>query len=194
MRPLPFVWPYALVFWSVMVWAFLPEFGIVWRARHTGSGTDAKSLQVILFGMNAASLGAFALAWVPALHFSSAYIVPAFWLGVGLMVSSSLLRRHCFRMLGESFTGDVRASSEQQVVTRGAYSILRHPSYTAGILLNAGTGLALGSWASALLMTVVSVAVYGYRISVEERALSAAIGEPYRQFMATRKRLIPFIY
>ena len=95
---------------------------------------------------------------------------------------------------GESFTGDVRASSDQQVVTRGAYSILRHPSYTGGILMNAGVGIALGSWASAMLMTAGSVAVYAYRIAVEERALLATIGAPYQEFMSTRKRLIPFVY
>ena len=39
-----------------------------------------------------------------------------------------------------------------------------------------------------------SIPVYSYRIAVEERALLAAIGEPYRQFMSTRKRLIPFVY
>jgi len=60
--------------------------------------------------------------------------------------------------------------------------------------MNAGVGLGLGSWASALLLTLVSAAVYSYRIAVEERALSAAIGDPYREFMATRKRLIPFVY
>ncbi len=110
------------------------------------------------------------------------------------MIAGSLLRRHCFRQLGASFTGDVRASSEQRVVTSGAYSLLRHPSYTAAIILNTGIGLALGSWASVIVLVVVSFAVYGYRISVEERALLAAIGEPYEQFMSTRKRLIPFIY
>ncbi len=193
MKPLPYVWPYALVFWTVFVWAFLPEFKII-RAARGGSSTDAKSLQVIMVGMNAAFLGAFFLAWVPSLRISTAYMVPTFWLGIALMISGSLLRRHCFRMLGQSFTGDVRASSDQQVVTRGAYSILRHPSYTAGILLNAGVGIALGSWASALLMTAGSFAVYSYRIAVEERALSATIGEPYREFMSTRKRLIPFVY
>jgi protein-S-isoprenylcysteine O-methyltransferase Ste14 len=36
--------------------------------------------------------------------------------------------------------------------------------------------------------------VYSYRIAVEERAMLAAIGEPYREFMRTRKRLIPFVY
>jgi len=194
MKPLPFVWPYALVFWGVFVWGFMREFGIVRRATRDRTAADAKSLQVIMFGMNIAFLGAFFLAWVPAVHFNAAYVAPAFWLGMAMIVGGGLLRRHCFRMLGESFTGDVRASSDQQVVTRGAYSILRHPSYTAGILMMGGVGIALGSWASALLMIAGSIAVYSYRIAVEERVLVAAIGAPYQEFMATRKRLIPFVY
>ena len=183
-----------LVFWLVMAWAFSPEFGVIRRARHTGNTTDARSLQLIMFGMNLAFLAGFFIAWLPVMRIGSAIVVPIFWIGIALMISGSLLRRHCFRMLGESFTGDVRASPDQQVVTRGAYSLLRHPSYTAGILMNAGVGLALGSWASVLLITAITLAVYSYRISVEERALLAAIGEPYREFMSTRKRLIPFLY
>ena len=97
-------------------------------------------------------------------------------------------------MLGASFTGDVRASADQEIVTRGAYAILRHPSYTAGILMNTGIGIALGSWGSAATLALVSFAVYSYRIMVEERALLAIIGEPYKRFMSTRKRLIPFVY
>jgi protein-S-isoprenylcysteine O-methyltransferase Ste14 len=97
-------------------------------------------------------------------------------------------------MLGTSFTGDVRAREDQEVVVRGAYRFLRHPAYTAGIILNAAVGVAMGSWASASLLAIASFLVYMYRISVEERALLSAIGEPYRQFMMTRKRLIPFIY
>jgi protein-S-isoprenylcysteine O-methyltransferase Ste14 len=36
--------------------------------------------------------------------------------------------------------------------------------------------------------------VYTYRVRVEERALLAAIGEPYRRFMQTRKRFVPFLF
>ena len=60
--------------------------------------------------------------------------------------------------------------------------------------MNAGAGLALGSWASTALLVVGSLAAYSYRIAVEERALLKAVGEPYREFMRTRKRLIPYIY
>jgi protein-S-isoprenylcysteine O-methyltransferase len=60
--------------------------------------------------------------------------------------------------------------------------------------MNTGIGLALGSWVSTALLLVTSLGIYGYRIAVEERALLAAVGEPYREFMRTRARLIPFIY
>ncbi|MDH3458564.1 MAG: isoprenylcysteine carboxylmethyltransferase family protein [Gemmatimonadota bacterium] len=194
MTPLAYVWPYALLFWTVFLWAFWPEFAIVRRAQRTQGASDSKSLQVILLGQSVAFVASFPLGWVSALQFAPAHRAAAFYAGVATLVAGSLLRRHCWRMLGSSFTGDVRAHAGQEVVSRGAYRILRHPSYTAGIMLNTGVGIALGSWASAALLAVASVAVYMYRMAVEERMLLAAIGEPYRQFMRTRKRLIPFVY
>jgi len=190
--PLPFVWPYALLFWAANFWAFSPEFRII-RRTQVGNTQDAKSRQVILLGTGIASVAAFPLAWVPALQISS-HRVGVFFLGVALLVSGSLLRRHCWRMLGAAFTGDVRARADQDVVTRGAYAVLRHPSYTAGIIMYTALGIALGSWASGIILAAASCAVYAYRIKVEERALLAAIGEPYERFMRTRKRLIPFVY
>lgn len=193
MTPLPFVWPFSLVFWVAFLWAFSPEFAIVKRARRAAGRDDAKSLQIIMLAQGLASVLAFPLAWVRAFQFPS-HRPTVFVIGVAVLIAGALLRRHCWRMLGSSFTGEVRASADQVVVTRGAYAILRHPSYTAGILMNTGIGIALGSWASAGIQAAASLAAYSYRIAVEERALLAAIGEPYRQFMSTRKRLIPFVY
>jgi protein-S-isoprenylcysteine O-methyltransferase Ste14 len=194
MRPLPFVWPYALVFWIVVLWAFAPEFGIVRRAQRQQTESDSNSLQVIMLGQGLAFFASYALAWIPSLQLPPSLRLTAFVVGTVMLIAGSVLRRHCFRMLGPSFTGDVRARTDQQVVDRGAYRIVRHPAYTAGIIMNTGVGVALGSWVSALLLAVASIAVYIYRISVEERTLLTVIGEPYRQFMTTRKRLIPFLY
>jgi protein-S-isoprenylcysteine O-methyltransferase Ste14 len=192
--PLPYVWPYALLFWVVFLWAFVPEFGIMRRARRAQGPSDSKSLQVIIAGQSLAFFVSFPLAWVPALQLMPAHRVAVFVGGVVAIVVGALLRRHCWRMLGASFTGDVQARADQSVVERGAYRLLRHPSYTAGILLNAGVGIALGCWVSAVLLTIASTAVYLYRMRVEERALLDMIGEPYARFMSTRKRLIPFVY
>jgi protein-S-isoprenylcysteine O-methyltransferase Ste14 len=192
--PLPYVWPYALLFWVVFLWAFVPEFGIMRRARRAQGPSDSKSLQVIIAGQSLAFFVSFPLAWVPALQLMPAHRVAVFVGGVVAIVVGALLRRHCWRMLGASFTGDVQARADQSVVERGAYRLLRHPSYTAGILLNAGVGIALGCWVSAVLLTIASTAVYLYRMRVEECALLDMIGEPYARFMSTRKRLIPFVY
>lgn len=197
MRPLLFVWPYWPAFWAVFIWAFSPEYRIVRKAKKPATASDspdAGSYRAIVLGMGIASLAAFPLAWVPTLRLPAAVQPIIFFLGIGTLVGGSLLRRHCWRLLGTSFTGDVRAHPNQAIVRTGAYALVRHPSYSAGILMNLGMGLALGSWGSATLLTLASVAVYSYRIAVEERTLLAVVGEPYREYMRTRRRLIPFIY
>jgi protein-S-isoprenylcysteine O-methyltransferase Ste14 len=193
MRPLPFVWPWALLFWTVHFWAFWPEFRIIRAARRNATTQDAKSIQVITGGMWIGYFAAYGLSAVAALQVP-VHRVAVFLTGVAVIVAGSLLRRHCWRLLGASFTGDVRAREGQEVITRGAYALVRHPSYTAGTLMNVGIGIALGSWASALVLLVASLVVYLYRIEVEERALLAVLGEPYARFLSTRKRLIPFLY
>jgi len=194
LKPLPFVWPYALIFWAAFIWAFLPEFRLVRRATAQKTAADSKSLQVIMAGGSIGTALAFSIAWWPGMLASLATARVMFVVGTLLLVLGSLLRRHCWRTLGNSFTGDVRARSDQRVVTDGAYRCVRHPSYSAGMLMNLGIGIALGSWVSAVVITVFSFAAYVYRMNVEERVLMSEIGEPYRAFASTRKRLVPFVY
>lgn len=69
MRPLPFVWPYAFVFWAVNVWAFLPERKVVQSGRKglkDAGSKDSGSLKVIMGGMWTALLIAYPLAFVKA--------------------------------------------------------------------------------------------------------------------------------
>lgn len=196
MRPLPFVWPYALVFWAIYIWAFAPEWRVVQGgiegARHAES-KDSGSMRVLLGGMWIALMIAFALSFVKAWAFPARLQVPLFAVGISLILLGSLLRRYCFRTLGEYFTGDVRARRDQPVITSGPYRLVRHPSYTAGIMMFMGIGLALGSWLASALVTIAAIATYTYRVTVEERALLETIGEPYGAYMKERKRFIPYI-
>jgi len=196
LRPLPFVWPYALVFWAIYVWAFLPEWKVVQGGREGVKRTDSKdsgSLKVILGGMWLALLIAYALAFVKAWAFPQRWQLPLFVVGVLSIVLGSALRRYCWRTLGDYFTGDVRAMPGQKVIRSGPYRWVRHPSYTAGMMMFIGIGLALGSWPSFILLTIATIATYSYRVAVEERALLEAIGEPYSSYMKERKRFIPYI-
>jgi protein-S-isoprenylcysteine O-methyltransferase Ste14 len=57
-----------------------------------------------------------------------------------------------------------------------------------------GIGLALGNWLSVAITFLSAALVYTYRVRVEERALAAALGAPYVEFMKTRKRFLPFVF
>jgi protein-S-isoprenylcysteine O-methyltransferase Ste14 len=196
MRPLPFVWPYALVFWGVNIWAFMPEMKIVRRglegAKREGS-QDSGSVRVLLSGMWVATALAYPLAFVRTWAFPRGAQLPMFAAGVSLILLGSLLRRYCWRTLGEYFTGEVRAQKDQPVISSGPYRLVRHPSYTAGIMMFIGVGLALGNWFSLALLTIATIATYSYRVAIEERALLDTIGEPYESYMKQRKRFIPYI-
>ena len=195
-RPLPFVWPYALVFWVVYLWSFVPECRIVREgvegSRRAGS-PDSGSLRLLLTVQWLALMAIIPLAFFRVWPIPAGSEKPLFAVGVTLILLGSLLRRYCWRTLGEYFTGDVRAKSDQPVIRSGPYRLVRHPSYTAGLMMFIGIGLAFGSVLGLLLLTITTIAAYGYRVAVEERVLVQAIGEPYRVYMTESKRFIPYI-
>jgi len=114
--------------------------------------------------------------------------------GIAVMVLGLALRAWSVIVLGRNFTVYVQVREEQPVVDTGPYRLLRHPSYTALLLVCLGIGLALGNWLALVVVVVLPTMALLWRIRVEERALLAGIGEPYRRFAATRKRLIPWVW
>jgi len=194
-RPLPFVWPYSLIFWAVFVGAMVRESVIVRRARKaatSGSAPDDRgSLRAIMLTQSLGFFAVFFLAWRPYGRFADPRA--AFWIGMLIYLAAAALRRWCFRALGQFFTGEVRVRPEQLVITTGPYRYVRHPSYTAGMMLVVGVAVALGTWLGTLIALALAAIGYGYRVRVEERALSEKIGTPYRDYAARTKRFIPFV-
>jgi protein-S-isoprenylcysteine O-methyltransferase Ste14 len=195
-KPLPFVWPYAVVYWVVYVVTFYPELKIVREARITArqeGSKDRGSMNVILGVTWIALMVAYPVAFITRSMFPPHLRVALFILGVIMMVLGSLLRRFCWRALGSYFTGDVQARADQPVIRHGPYRSVRHPSYTGGMMMFIGMGFALGNWISVTLLTVASIVSYAYRVAVEERALVEVIGAPYVAYMKETKRFIPFV-
>src|SRR5207244_11386939 len=112
------------------------------------SGADRRSKAAIVIGGAVGAVFAFSIAGALRNFSITSFRTPIYVAGIGCLVAGGLLRRHCFRMLGDSFTYDVRVATGQRVVERGAYRYVRHPSYTAGLLLLGGIRLALGNWLS----------------------------------------------
>ena len=115
-----------------------------------------------------------------------------FGIGIVLAVAGIALRFYSIWYLGQSFTCEVATTPGQAVVDRGPYRLLRHPSYTGGLLIVFGLLLCITN-PLAFAGFVVALGGYSYRIRVEERVLMAELGEPYREYMRRTKRLIPFV-
>jgi protein-S-isoprenylcysteine O-methyltransferase Ste14 len=114
--------------------------------------------------------------------------------GVVVGWAGTLLRWWSFVALGRYFTVVVQTSADQPVIDRGPYRFLRHPSYTGLLLMFAGVGLMIGNWVSAAGAIILVLIALIHRLRIEERALNAALGDRYREFAASRARLIPYVW
>ena len=115
-------------------------------------------------------------------------------LGSALVLCGLAIRQWAAKTLGDFFTRSVVVHDGQRIVTAGPYRFIRHPAY-AGILVSvAGLGLTLGNWLSVALVVSGSVLANVSRIRAEEAALTANLGEQYRAFARTRKRLMPGVW
>ena len=108
-------------------------------------------------------------------------------LGVGLRVWAILT-------LGRFFRFVVVIQEGHRVVRTGPYRRLRHPAYTGTLIAFAGAGIGLANWLSVLVLTVLPLAGLLVRIRAEEAALTAALGDEYREYAAHTRRLIPGVW
>jgi protein-S-isoprenylcysteine O-methyltransferase Ste14 len=184
----------ARIVFDVSVGAFvLGEFRQAFRVRRGATRADLRAETlframffsgILLLPLGRAATPAAAIGgggWVFALGVLIA------WLGL-------LLRWWSFVSLGRYFTVVLKTSEDQPVVDRGPYRVLRHPSYTGLLVAVAGGGLMVGNWISVAGAVGVVLAALIYRLRIEERALDAALGDRYREFAASRARLIPYVW
>lgn len=130
------------------------------------------------------------------------------------MISGSLIRLSCYRILGRLFTWDLTIKDDHKLVTSGPYAVVRHPSYTGGVIIGIGAVLCYlgkGSWffsyggletfwgkllavAWAFLSLSVPLLLLG-RVNVEDEVLHEQFGEEWVAYARrTPYKLIPFVY
>jgi protein-S-isoprenylcysteine O-methyltransferase Ste14 len=97
-------------------------------------------------------------------------------------------------VLGRSFRVTVEVDTGQQVVDRGPYRRVRHPSYTGILILLAGLSLVYGNWPALVILLVLPAGVLIHRIFVEEAVLTEVIGRAYMDYATRTKRLVPGLW
>jgi methyltransferase len=99
------------------------------------------------------------------------------WLGwpmLALVALSQALRYWCIATLGPQWNTRVIVVPGAGAVSSGPYRWFRHPNYVAVVVEGFALPLVFTSWITALVFTVLNaILLLGFRIPVEERALSA---------------------
>jgi protein-S-isoprenylcysteine O-methyltransferase len=111
-----------------------------------------------------------------------------------LFVAGLILRWWAIITLGRFFTVDVTIEKKHELVERGPFRVVRHPSYTGVLLAFVGLGLFFCNWAALLVILLPIGAAFIHRMNVEEGALLSALGPRYAEYMTRTKRLLPFVY
>jgi protein-S-isoprenylcysteine O-methyltransferase Ste14 len=80
---------------------------------------------------------------------------------------------------------------EQSLITSGPYQFIRHPIYTAFLLILGSTLLISANWLIGIAWIGMTVIEVGSRIGFEEQLMLEYFGDGYRNYRKRTGRLLP---
>ncbi len=111
----------------------------------------------------------------------------------GLFVFGSILRIVAVYQIGSvAFKFDIAFRDQQALKTDQLYGLMRHPSYTAMMIVIAAYAVATHSLLWGLLGMACAWFGFQYRIHHEEKALAEQFGEPYLKFRQRTGMWLPW--
>lgn len=116
------------------------------------------------------------------------------YIGFAIIIVGMIFRWYSINVLGKYFTGVVMIQQDHKIIKKGPYKILRHPSYTGGIIYLVGVGVSANDWLTTLVFLITSGISYSYRIKIEEKALLEHFGNDYSNYQKETWKMIPYIY
>jgi protein-S-isoprenylcysteine O-methyltransferase Ste14 len=164
-------------------------------ARRVKAGPTAETRPAQRIIMILVVLAVFAVLVVSALDWRLGWSTVPIWLVVvgDVLVVVGLLGAQLVVVQNNYAGASITVEDGQPLVSTGLYSLVRHPMYSATLVMMAGVPPALGSlWG--LVVVVFTVPVLAARIIDEEKALRAELAG-YDDYAArVRSRLVPGVW
>jgi len=113
------------------------------------------------------------------------------WAGVALTLAGFALLQWAQVTLGKSWSDTPRMMKEQALITSGPYQFIRHPVYTAFILILGSALLISANWFIGLAWLGMTVLEVASRVDFEESLMLEYFGDRYRDYMKKTGRLLP---
>ena len=117
----------------------------------------------------------------------------AVWLALiaAFMVAGVALARAAIGALGKQWTLVAQTAEGHRLVTTGPYARVRHPIYTAMLLLLLGTGLAMSSLQRLLLSVIIFAIGTAQRVKLEEELLDRRHGGEFQAYRTRVPAVVP---
>ncbi len=113
------------------------------------------------------------------------------WTGVLLALGGFGLLEWSHRALGRNWSDRPRLTRDQTLVTRGPYRWIRHPIYSAFLLILGSPLLITANWLVGLLWLLMTLLDIRDRLAFEEAWLAERFGPAYAAYRRRTGRLLP---
>ena len=113
------------------------------------------------------------------------------WAGVGIAILGFALLQWAQMTLANSWSDTPRMMKEQTLITSGPYRTIRHPIYTAFLLILGSTLFISSNWLIGLCWGGMTILETISRIEFEEALMVEYFGDQYRDYMKKTGRLLP---
>jgi protein-S-isoprenylcysteine O-methyltransferase Ste14 len=115
------------------------------------------------------------------------------WMGICIALSGFALLQWAQDTLGKNWSDTPRMINGQSLITSGPYQFIRHPIYTAFLLILGSTLLISANWLIGLAWISMTVLEVMSRIRFEEQLMMEYFGNQYREYTKRTGRLLPRI-
>jgi protein-S-isoprenylcysteine O-methyltransferase Ste14 len=162
----------------------------------TVRGREESAVQVAANGLNLLALMATAIYLVaPGWLDWAALPFPAWlrWAGLGLALAGFGLLSWAQATLSRNWSDRPRLLADQTLVTDGPYRRVRHPIYTAFLLILSAPLFLSANWLVGLSWITATALEVAARVRYEEALLAEEFGADYRAYAAHTGRLLPRI-
>jgi protein-S-isoprenylcysteine O-methyltransferase Ste14 len=179
----------------VVLWGFnLWSIGITKDKFYTETeGIMIATSRFLLLGASAVGI----LAYCINSHFMdwSALSLPFLlrWFGFVMGLIALIILFWVIRSLGRNFSTSLTIRKDQTLITKGPYHWVRHPMYTAFILLWFGFFFISTNWFIGFTGIVGFVLTIVVRTPKEEQMMIERFGEEYLTYMKRTGRYLPLI-
>ncbi len=113
------------------------------------------------------------------------------WGGVGVALAGFALLQWAQNTMGKNWSDTPRMMKEQALVTGGPYRWVRHPIYTAFLLILGATCFISANWLIGLCWLGMTTLEIMSRIGFEEALMLEYFGDQYREYMKHTGRFLP---